>query len=210
MAPFVCCLRFEAVATFCQVLLVGVTTSNLSREHLATLSGSGKVLRKTSCIFWNLKQSRMQRRRILFPLGNLMLPSATLKSGGGACFVQLRQEQQNVNQFFSTKSISKHVTSDHSFSFLQHPENFQGGIPWIFPHRSAGSGLRVFHHPDQIWIIQVAEIDAPSDHNQLEKISGKGRKFPNVKNTREGETQKKNGGEKPIFPVAKSTKSPFF
>ena len=147
MAPFVCCLRFEAVATFCQVLLVGVTTSNLPRKQSRNATqGSGKVLRyclekKTSCLFWNLKQSRMQRRRILCPLGNLMLPSATLNSLGGVASFNF-----DKNNRMSTNAQRKVFRSILQVPFILFKiasgKMFKGKNPWIFPHRSSDPSCR--------------------------------------------------------------------
>ena len=101
------------------------------------MSGSGKVLRycwnkKTSCIFWNLKQSRMQRRRILFPLSNLMLPSATLNSLGGVASFNFDKNNRKCQPMLNEKYFEA-ILQVPFILIEKHPEDFQGEKPMDFP-----------------------------------------------------------------------------
>ena len=150
----------------------------------------------------------MQRRRILFPLGNLMLPSATLNSLGGGCFVQLRQEQQNVNKNAQRKVFRSMLLQYHSFSFFSNPENVQGEKPMEFSPIDLGSWPRVYPIPSN-WADPSCRNRCPQQSQSAREDFWERQEIANVKN-KGGGNPKKNQGVLPIFPWQKSPNRQFF
>ena len=152
MAPFVCCLRFEAVATFCQVLLVGVTvtTSNLPRKQSRNATqGSGKVLRycwkKNELHILKPEAIPDAKKKDSIPIGQSHASLSHPEVFGGGCFVQLRQEQQNVNKNAQRKVFRSASYKYHFILIFLHPEKFQGEKPMDFPP----SRLRIWANRDK-------------------------------------------------------------
>ena len=143
----------------------------------------------------------MQRRRILFPLGNLMLPSATLKSLGGVASFNFDKNNRMSTKMLNEKYFVQHLTSTISFSFFCIRKNFKGKNPWIFPHRGFGSGRTGINHPSCRNRCPQRSQSAPEDFWERQEIA-------NVQNTRGGKPKKKPGGNPSSR--GKITKSPFF
>ena len=138
MAPFVCCLRFEAVATFCQVLLVGVTISNLLREHLVKNQSRNAVgiwegTAKNELHILKPEAIPDAKKKDSIPIGQSHASLSHPEFFGGGLLRSTSTRTTECQKKCSTKSISKHVTRYHSFSLRSHPEKFQGEKPMDFP-----------------------------------------------------------------------------
>ena len=167
MAPFVCCLRFEAVATRC--------------HNIQPFAGA-------SCTIPDAK------KKDSIPIGQSHASLSHPEFFGGGCFVQLRQEQQNVKKNAQRKVVRSILRQYPFILIFSHPEKISRGKTHGFSPIDLGSWPRVYPIPSN-WADPSRRNRCPQRSQSAPEDFWERQEIANVKNTR--------GGNLTHLPVAK-------